>query len=298
MSRFHGILVIDKPAGWTSHDVVGWTRRWLGQKKVGHAGTLDPAATGVLPIVAGDATRFVEYLAEASKSYLAEVTFGIETDSADIDGVVTADRRPVDLSRSDVEAILPSFLGQNEQQPPMHSAIKVGGKRLYELARRGETIAVPTRIVTIERLDLLGWSDGVATLAVTCSKGTYIRSLARDLGSALGVGAYLSNLVRQRTGPFLLCEAWNVTELGEHAAEQVWPLVAERADAALGGLDALVLRDDQTDDWQAGRLVGVDRAEPAPVVRVYGPGGDFVGIGKATETGDAYHPEKVLHEAA
>ena len=131
MTRFHGILVIDKPAGWTSHDVVGWTRRWLGQKKVGHAGTLDPAATGVLPVVVGDATRFVEYLAESTKSYLAEVTLGIETDSADVDGVVVAVRRPVDVSRDTVEAALKRFRGTIEQRPPMHSAIKIGGKRLY-----------------------------------------------------------------------------------------------------------------------------------------------------------------------
>ena len=298
MSRFHGILVIDKPAGWTSHDVVGWTRCWLGQKKVGHAGTLDPAATGVLPIVAGDATRFVEFLADASKSYLAEVTFGIETDSADVDGVVIHDRRPVRVTPEALEAILPEFRGDIEQRPPMHSAIKVGGTRLYELARRGETIEIPARTVTIQRLELVGLDDGVATLAVKCSKGTYIRALARDLGAALQVGGYLSNLVRQRTGPFALCDAWSVTELAEHSAEVVWPLVAERSDAALGGMQALVLRDDQTDDWHAGRLVTIVDAPVYEVVRVYRQNGDFVGIGRATEAGDAYQPAKVLNEAA
>lgn len=298
MSRFHGILVIDKPAGWTSHDVVGWTRRWLGEKKVGHAGTLDPAATGVLPVVVGDATRFVEYLADASKSYLAEVTLGIATESADVDGVVIEDHRPIDVSLEALEAVLPSFRGEIEQRPPMHSAIKVDGKRLYELARRGKSIDVPIRIVSIHRLDLVDLTGDVATLAVTCSKGTYIRSLARDLGTALGVGAYLSNLVRLRTGPFTLCDAWSTRELGEHPAEQVWPLIAERSDAALGAMHALVLRGDQMDDWHAGRIVAVGQPTIAEIVRVYSPAGDFVGIGRANGTSDGYHPAKVLHEAA
>ena len=298
MSRFHGILVIDKPAGWTSHDVVGWTRRWLGQKRVGHAGTLDPAATGVLPIVVGDATRFVEYLADTTKSYLAEITFGIETDSADVDGVVTEDRRPVHVSLTALEAVLPAFRGEIEQRPPMHSAIKIGGKRLYELARRGETIDVPTRSVNVLQLDVVDVVDDVATLVVSCSKGTYIRSLGRDIGAALGVGAYLSNLVRRRTGPFSLCDAWSVQELAEHPAELVWPLVAERSDAALGAMRALVLRVDQTDDWHAGRLVAVDGIDAPGPVRVYGPDGGFAGIGEATDDLHAYHPAKVLHEAA
>ena len=298
MTRFHGILVIDKPAGWTSHDVVGWTRRWLGQKKVGHAGTLDPAATGVLPVVVGDATRFVEYLADASKSYLAEVTFGIETDSADIDGALIADRRPVDVSPDGLEAALVAFRGAIEQRPPMHSAIKVGGKRLYELARRGETIDVPSRKVNIERLELVSLSGDVATLSVTCSKGTYVRALARDVGALLGTGGFLSNLVRQRTGPFAICDAWSVNELAEHPAGDVWQLVSERSDAALGDMDALVLHEGQTDDWHSGRLVAVETTAGAATVRVYGPGGDFVGIGRATADGCAYHPAKVLHAAA
>ena len=298
MTRFHGILVIDKPAGWTSHDVVGWTRRWLGQKKVGHAGTLDPAATGVLPVVVGDATRFVEFLAEASKSYLAEVTFGIETDSADIDGVVTANRGPVDVSRDALESALAQFRGPIEQQPPMHSAIKVGGKRLYELARRGESIDVPSRRVTIQRLEVVDLSGDVATLSVTCSKGTYVRALARDVGTALGTGGFLSNLVRQRTGPFAICDAWSVKELAEHAAEEIWELVAERSDAALCDMDALVLQDGQTDDWHSGRLVAIETTGKAATVRVYGPTGDFVGIGRAVADGRAYHPAKVAHAAA
>ena len=157
---------------------------------------------------------------------------------------------------------------------------------------------MPVRVVTIERLELAALSGGIATLSATCSKGTYIRSLARDIGEALGTGAYLSNLVRQRTGPFAICDAWSVRELEEHAAADVWSLVAERSDAALGDMDALVLRDDQTDDWHSGRLVAVDAPAASTTVRVYRPSGDFVGIGRATADGRAYQPAKVLHAAA
>jgi len=215
-----------------------------------------------------------------------------------VDGVVTEDRRPVDVGLTALEAVLPAFRGEIAQRPPMHSAIKIGGKRLYELARRGEIIDVPSRAVNVMRLDVVDLVDDVATMAVSCSKGTYIRALAKDIGAALGTGAYLSNLVRQRTGPFSLCEAWSVHELAEHSAELVWPLVAERSDAALVGMRALVLRDDQTDDWDAGRLVVVDGIGDAGPVRVYGPDGAFTGIGVATDDLRAYHPAKVLHEAA
>jgi len=161
-----GYLIVDKPAGWTSFDVVARARRLLGERKVGHAGTLDPAATGVLPLAVGSATKTLEYLAGSSKSYLAEVTFGVETDSQDIDGVVTAVRDASGLPAERVEAALAGFRGDLAQIPPMHSAIKIGGQRLYDLARRGEEIDRPPRPVTIHRLELVGWAPPVATLSV------------------------------------------------------------------------------------------------------------------------------------
>ncbi|MDQ3045122.1 MAG: tRNA pseudouridine(55) synthase TruB, partial [Chloroflexota bacterium] len=180
--RHHGFLIIDKPAGWTSHDVVARVRRLIDERRVGHAGTLDPAATGVLPIAVGDATRVVEYLTDASKSYVAEVTFGISTDSADGDGRVTRVADARELTADAIASALLKFVGRIEQVPPMHSAVRVGGRRLYELARTGVSVERQPRQVHIFRAELLTWTEQCATIAVDCSKGTYIRSIAQGLG--------------------------------------------------------------------------------------------------------------------
>ncbi|HEX2281203.1 MAG TPA: tRNA pseudouridine(55) synthase TruB, partial [Thermomicrobiales bacterium] len=176
----HGYLVIDKPAGWTSFDVVARARHLLGEKKIGHAGTLDPAATGVLPLAVGTATKTLEFLNDASKTYLAEVTFGVETDSHDIEGRVTRVTGTGEVTPDALEEVLARFRGSGEQVPPMHAAIKVGGQKLYDLARRGEEIPRSPRPVTFSCLEMLEWNPPTATLLVDCSKGTYIRALARD----------------------------------------------------------------------------------------------------------------------
>ena len=166
-NRLHGYLVIDKPAGWTSHDVVGRVRRLTGERKVGHAGTLDPAATGVLPVAVGTATRSLEFLSESSKTYLAEITFGVSTDSYDADGVVLSVAPIGDLTRDRVETALRSLEGPQHQVPPMHSAIKIGGKRLYELARRGEEIEREPRDIVLHEILLVDWTSPVALKAPT-----------------------------------------------------------------------------------------------------------------------------------
>src|SRR5688500_16279327 len=168
----HGFLIVDKPAGWTSHDVVGRLRRLLGERRIGHAGTLDPAATGVLPVAVGRATKFLEFLDDASKTYVAEITFGIETDSHDGDGIVTERRETDRVDQASVEVGLASFRGARRQVPPMHSAVKIGGRRLYEAARRGEVVERPARAVVFHTMDLLEWHAPVATILVDCSKGT------------------------------------------------------------------------------------------------------------------------------
>ena len=235
----HGYLVIDKPAGWTSFDVVARARRLLGEKRIGHAGTLDPAATGVLPLAVGMATKTLEFLNDASKTYLAEVTFGVETDSHDIEGRVTHTTDVAGLSADAVEATLEKFRGPGEQIPPMHAAIKVGGQKLYDLARRGEEIDRVPRPVTFHCLELLEWDPPVATLLVDCSKGTYIRAMARDLGATLETGAYLSNLVRLRAGPFHLCQAFTMDELTQAEFPWAWPWVAIHPDVPVQEWPAL-----------------------------------------------------------
>lgn len=296
-ASLHGFLIIDKPAGWTSHDVVGRVRRLIGERHVGHAGTLDPAATGVLPIAVGNATKVLEYLTDASKTYLAEVTFGVETDSYDIDGVVTTFGDASNLTEDIIEAKLERFRGPIEQIPPMHSAIKVGGKKLYEFARQGEVIERVPRAVTINLLTLVDWSAPVATLLVDCSKGTYIRSLAHDLGESVGTGAYLSNLVRIRTGPFFLCEAWTISELEEIDVRAAWPDVAQHPDTAIAHVPAVLLDEDHERLWNTGRAIPGDN-ETAGLGRVYNPRGDWSGIATYDQAHGLWRPAKVVVSAA
>lgn len=293
----HGFLVIDKPAGWTSFDVVARARRLLGVRKIGHAGTLDPAATGVLPLAVGNATRVLEYLTEADKTYQAEVTFGIETDSHDRDGVVTGVRDATLLTAETVERALAGFRGAIAQVPPMHAAIKVNGQRLYELARRGEEIERVPRPVVIKRLTLEAWAPPVATLLVECSKGTYIRALARDLGEVTGAGAHLSQLIRTRTGPFTLDEATTLEELAA-ALPGAWPELAVAADVVLADWPALVLDGAQAVDWGHGKPVSQPAAETSPArgrCRVYDGLGRWLGVATADESGRLWRPTKVIH---
>ena len=216
-----GIFNIDKAVGMTSHDVVARVRRLTRQKRVGHAGTLDPAASGVLPICLGQATRVAEYLSESGKAYRAVVVFGAVTDTYDAEGEVLRSA-PVDLTREQIAAALPEFLGPQMQLPPLYSAIKVAGQPMYKLARAGIEAERHARPIVISRLDLLDWQSPVLTLEVECSKGTYIRSLAYDLGERLGCGAHLGGLVRLRSGPFSLDESLTLEALAQALEDGSW----------------------------------------------------------------------------
>ncbi len=296
-NRLHGYLVIDKPAGWTSHDVVGRVRRMTGERKVGHAGTLDPAATGVLPVAIGSATRSLEFLAESSKTYVAEITFGITTDSYDGDGVVKS-VLPIDgVDAESLRIALRAFEGSIEQIPPMHSAIKIGGKRLYELARKGEEIERAARTVTIHEIELLSWSSPVASICIDCSKGTYVRSIAQDLGEHFGCGAYLSNLVRVRSGPFDLKDAWTIKELELLDLAETWETTAVHPDTGALGLDAIIIDAQQAVDWGHGKLVDA-LDEHGGWVRVYDESGSWLGIGQGEPESFNWQPHKVVNDAA
>jgi len=197
----HGFLNIDKSSGMTSHDVVGRVRRLAGQKRVGHGGTLDPAATGVLPVALGDATRLLEFLVEGRKRYRALIKLGVVTTTDDAEGAVVAEQPVPEIAEAELLATLATFVGVIQQIPPMYSAIQVGGRRLYDLAREGTTIELAPRTVEIDQLTLLGWESPLLSLDVTCGKGTYICAIARDLGAALGCGAHLQALRRTAVGP-------------------------------------------------------------------------------------------------
>jgi tRNA pseudouridine55 synthase len=201
----HGFLNIDKPAGMTSHDVVAQIRRAARQKRVGHAGTLDPAATGVLVVALGNATRLIEYVQDAtSKRYLAIVRLGATTTTDDADGDVMTTAAVPPLDKRAIEQALEPLRGEIMQVPPMYSALHHQGRRLHELARDGIVVERPARPVAIEQLDLIDWASPLLTLDIMCSKGTYIRSLARDLGESLGCGAHLEALRRTAVGTFLI----------------------------------------------------------------------------------------------
>lgn len=287
----HGYIVIDKPGGWTSHDVVARVRRIVGERRVGHAGTLDPAAVGVLPIAVGLATRTVEYLSGSRKAYRAEITFGIETDSADGDGIIIRQRGADSLSEEVVIEALQTFQGPQMQVPPLHSAVQVDGKRLYELAHAGlEAPEIPPRAIEIHAINLMAWQTPVATVEIVCSKGTYVRSIARDLGERLGTGAYLSNLVRTATGPFTLADAMTLDELSQRMEHEPWASVAQHPDRAVEHLPAVIVATEQRLAWFQGKPLPIVAASGN--VRVYDSEGVWIGIGESDET--QIQPSKVV----
>jgi tRNA pseudouridine55 synthase len=243
----NGVLVVDKPRGITSFDVVAEVRRVFGERRVGHTGTLDPMATGVLPVCVGESTKLVPFLMSGDKEYEAELRFGVTTDSLDATGTVTSETNAANVSRSDVERALPGFVGAIQQRPPMHSAVRVGGQRLYELARRGLEVERQERTVVVHALELVDYAAPTATLRVRCGKGTYVRSLAADLGAALGVGAHLTALRRTRVGPFTIAQAVALDRLAPGM-----PLMTPAE--ALADHATVPLDDAQVRDVRAGKL--------------------------------------------
>jgi tRNA pseudouridine55 synthase len=283
-----GIVNVLKPPGMTSHDVVGYLRRVYGLKKVGHAGTLDPGAAGVLPVFLGPATRLIEFTADADKAYRVELTFGYATDSGDDSGKVTATRTGFVLpDAGDIAAVLAAFLGDSEQVPPMHSAIKVGGQKLYALARAGVEVERRPRPITIAAIDLLKVADPVIVFDVSCSKGTYIRSLCADIGARLGCPAVMSFLVRTRVGDFTLAAARTLEEVAAAPAEALMP-----GDHAVRHLERVVLADEAAARFAHGqKLPCGDLAGDRPLA-VYGRDGTLLGIGR--RTGPLLEPVKVF----
>lgn len=236
-----GILNLCKPVGCTSFDMVKRIRRLSGEKKVGHGGTLDPLASGVLPICLGRATRVSEFLADSSKSYRAVMKFGAATDTYDAEGTITEEHDPSHLTLEKVEDSLGPFRGIILQEPPMYSALKHEGKRLYELAREGITIERPKRETAVHKLQILNWDPPLATIYVDCGRGTYVRSLAHDIGQELGVGAHLTELVRLRTGPFDVSESVTPEAFEKAVESGRWKDLLFPIDFALSNMPAAVL---------------------------------------------------------
>lgn len=272
-----GLLVIDKPSGPTSHDMVAKVRRVTGVKRVGHAGTLDPLATGVVVVGIGRATRLLRYVQESHKEYVARVRFGIATDSLDADGSETW-RQPMPITEEQVRGALPGFRGKVEQTPPMVSAIQIGGRRLHEMARAGEEVERQPRPVEIYAIDVVGFEEGafpLATIAVECSKGTYVRVLADDIAKALGGRAHLEGLRRTRVGAFGLDQALTVEDLDR------WESSLLPLSTAVGAMPRLVVDSDQRLRTLNGRTL--EAAGMEGPIAVVDPAGDLVAVYVAGE---------------
>lgn len=281
-----GVLLLDKPAGITSNTAVQRVRRMYSAAKAGHTGTLDPLATGLLPICLGEATKFSHLLLEATKAYLATIRLGVTTTTGDLEGEVTG-RIPVAVEKGDVEKVLPLFVGEILQTPPMYSAIKRNGQPLYKLARAGKELPREPRQVVISDLKMHGMEGEEVEISLICSKGTYVRVLAEDIGRKLGCGACLSRLRRTAVGDFSL-------STGAVTFEQLEPLTLRDRDALLLPADALVaaLPRVDLDVGEADRLkrgqqieVGHEAARSAGLARIYGPDHEFLGVAEVTAPG-------------
>lgn len=277
-----GILNVDKPAGWTSFDVVGFVRRRCGVKRVGHAGTLDPAATGVLPVLIGQATRLTEYLVDATKAYEAIVELGVETDTYDAEGEVVARADASGVTREQIEAALPVFRGDFLQTPPVYSALKRDGVPMYKRARRGETVEMEPRPVRVDELYVTEWTTPRVRLHVECAKGFYVRSLAHDLGASLGVGGSLAGLRRSRVGAFRAEDAVDIESLRSAFEAGDWERFLFAPDEVLLHWRAAILADANASRLRNGLPVRTDESQSAEegLCRAYNTDGDFVGLAR------------------
>ena len=278
---------MNKSRGWTSHDVVARVRRLAAQKRVGHAGTLDPLAEGVLPVLVGRATRLADFIHAGRKTYVTTIKLGTATETDDAEGAATAESSVPRLCETRLEEVLSQFRGEIQQVPPKYSALKVSGQRAYALARAGSAVDLQPRSVTISELKLLHYSANDVTLEVTCSKGTYIRALARDIARALGTVGHMASLLRTRVGPYLLAEALTLDEIAARG------VAGALLPASTAIPDAPSVRTDSTSaarfaNGQALAAGGL-RAER---VWVYDPVGRLIGLGSAQ--GDLLRPRLAL----
>jgi tRNA pseudouridine55 synthase len=287
-----GILSVEKGPGVTSFQVVAHLRRVLRAPRIGHGGTLDPAATGVLPILIGEATKLTPYLVDLDKEYVATVRLGVTTETQDLSGAVVETRPVPPLDAPAIEAALAPFVGRIRQVPPMYSALHHDGKRLYELARQGVEVAREPREVVVHSIGLESVALPDFVVRVRCGKGTYVRTLAADVGAALGCGAALAGLVRSRVGPYALEAAVTWDEVREaRSGERLWARLLP-PDSALAGLPAVRLDAEGTRAFAHGQAAPAG-ARVGGLLRVYGPDGGLLGVGQGL--GDRVKPERLLH---
>lgn len=272
-----GVLLLDKPYGFSSNQALQKVK-WLYQaQKAGHTGTLDPLATGVLPICLGEATKFAQHLTDENKTYVATVKFGVTTTTGDKEGDII-NQVDCHVSRAEIEQVLPQFMGEITQVPPMYSALKVNGKPLYEYARDGVELERKPRQVTIYALRVLGCADNSAEIEVTCSKGTYIRTLGEDIGKALQAGAHLTALRRTATATYQIAHTVTIEALEQMTAEQRDAMLLP-VDTAITALPKILLQEDAAYYFKQGNPVWVSGSIPAGELRIYSEAGLFLGVG-------------------
>ena len=297
-----GLLNVNKPKGITSHDVVNRIRKLSGQRKVGHAGTLDPMATGVLLICLGQATRLLEYLMVGRKKYRATIRFGITTDTLDAEGEVIGESDPSILTETQLKQILPTFVGEIEQIPPIFSALKKAGQPLYKHARAGQSVEVEPRRIVIDAMTWVAWNPPDLTLDITCSPGAYIRALARDWGEAAGTGAHLSQLTRTASGQWSLSEAVPLDVLEAQSEAGAWKQYLYPPDRAVAHLPRVVLDDETAARVKHGQQAPINDIEITPatevkpeLVRAYTSTGKFLAILTPSQADDKlWQPKKVF----
>ena len=293
-----GILNIDKPHGMTSMQAVRRIKRSSGFRRVGHAGTLDPIATGVVPVCFGPATRVVEYLLDGTKQYSGEIHLGASTDTYDAVGEVVAEADPSAITADQVQNALARFQGEISQVPPMYSALKRDGKRLYDLARKGIEVDREPRSVSVYGIELTGWEPPVTTVKVDCGRGFYMRSLAHDLGQMLGCGGHLKSLVRIKTGPFHIDEAVTLEEAELAFEDGSWSDLVYTPDVALGSLRTIIVGREARSAVSNGRPlpqeVSFPPAHPDERCRVYDADGQFLAIARFDPDRLQWVPDKVF----
>ena len=276
----NGIVIVDKPQGWTSQDVTARLRRVFGTRRIGHGGTLDPMATGVLPVFVGRATRAVEFASEGDKEYLAGLRLGTVTDTQDTSGRVL-EEHTVSVTREELEAALAPFRGEIQQLPPMYSAIKINGKKLYELARKGREVERKPRTITIHSLEVEGQESATDFLIrVRCSKGTYVRTLCHDIGQALGCGGTMYSLRRTMAAGFTLEDALPLEQVLQ--AEDPASLLLG-VDAYFAGRPVLILKPAAEKKVRNGMTLVLPDAPPAGEYRVYSEAGEFLALSRVSQ---------------
>lgn len=276
----NGIVNVNKPVGMTSHDVVYRFRRMLGIKKIGHTGTLDPDACGVLPMCVGKGTKLAEMLTASDKQYLAELTLGAVTDTQDKSGEVLK-RFEVDVTEAEIKKVISEFVGEIQQIPPMYSAIKIDGKKLYELAREGKTIERHPRTVTISNISIknIDLEKNTVEMLVDCSKGTYIRTLCNDIGEKLGCGGYMSSLMRTKTGRFTIDEAYSLEVLEEMSKNGDYSFLTPVSEV-LSEYERIVLGERNAKKVRNGVPISVEGADDGETYRVFDEAGEFLALAK------------------